>query len=163
MDDEIWKDVPGFEGRYQVSDQGRVKSLSFMQRYLLRNGREAYRRVKERIRKPKRNNSGYLTVSLQLDNVETTALVHRLVAFVFVPGHGRTVNHKDGVKKNNAAANLEWASYTENHLHAVKMGLNTQAVRVIHPTTGEAFDSITQAAKAAGVHPRTVRAKWERA
>ena len=57
---EQWKDIPGFEGRYQVSDFGRVKSLPFMQRYLLRNGKEAFRRTKEKIRKPRPINSGYL-------------------------------------------------------------------------------------------------------
>ena len=163
MDNEIWKDVPGFEGRYQVSDQGRVKSLSFMQRYLLRNGQEGFRRTKPRIRKLNRNNSGYLMIELSLDYECTTILVHRLVADAFVPGSGETVNHKDGNKKNNAATNLEWASYTENHLHAVKLGLNKQAIRVINPKTGEMFYSIAQAAKAVRVHPRTVRAKWERA
>jgi hypothetical protein len=161
-DMENWKDVPGFEGRYQVSDLGRVRALSFMQRYLLRNGQEAFRRVRQRIRKPKLNNKGYLVISLQQDNVETMFLVHRLVAQAFVPGSGETVNHMDGVKRNNTAVNLEWATYTENHLHAVKLGLNTQAVRVVHPTTGEVFDSIAQAARASHVSHRKA-ATWSRA
>jgi len=160
---EHWKDIPGFEGRYQVSDLGRVKSLPFMQRYLLRNGLEAFRRTKEKIRKLKSINSGYLTVSLWLDDEETTALVHRLVAAAFVLGEGETVNHKDGVKRNNAASNLEWASYTDNHLHAVAMGLNKQAVRVVCPATGIVYPSISQAERAAHVCHSTISATWARA
>jgi hypothetical protein len=120
---EIWKDIEGYEGRYQVSNLGRVKSLSFMQRYVLRNGYEGYRRTKERIRKQKLINSGYRTVSLHLDNVDTTKLVHVLVAEAFIDGpRDRTVNHKDGVKTNNVWTNLEWMSYQDNHLHAVENG-----------------------------------------
>lgn len=160
---ERWKDIPGFEGRYQVSDLGRVKSLSFMQRYLLRNGKEAFRKTKEKIRKLKSINSGYTTVGLCLDNVETTALVHRLVAQAFVEGSGETVNHKDGVKRNNCAANLEWASYTDNHLHAVANGLNKQAIKVVCPETGAIYQSIAQAERKANVSHKTISAKWNRA
>lgn len=160
---EQWKDIPGFEGRYQVSDLGRVKSLPFMQRYLLRNGKEAFRRTKEKIRKTRPINSGYLAISLWLDEIETNALVHRLVAQAFIEGSGETVNHKDGAKRNNRAENLEWASYTDNHLHAVALGLNKQAVRVVCPKTGTVYPSITQAEKAAHVCHNTISATWARA
>lgn len=142
---ENWGDIPGFEGRYQVSDLGRVKSLPFLQRYLLRNGKEAYRRTRERIRIPQFNNSGYAMVHLYLEDVAYPRLIHRLVAEAFVAGEGATVNHKDGVKSNNTAKNLEWASYSENHLHAVAMGLNTQARRVV--INGIEYPSVTQAVK----------------
>ena len=160
---EVWKDIEGFEGRYQISSEGRVKSLPFMQRYLLRNGCEGYRRTKEKIRRPKLINSGYLVVSLHKDNVGYGALVHRLVAVAFVPGSGETVNHKDGDKRNNRASNLEWVSYTDNHLHAVRLGLNRRAVKVICPDTGRVYDSIAQAARGARVAHRTVRKHWARA
>lgn len=160
---EVWKDIVGFEGRYQVSNLGRVKSLSFMQRYLLRNGKEAFRRTRERIRKLKSINSGYTTVALWLDDVETTALVHRLVAEAFVEGSGETVNHKDGNKQNNEASNLEWASYTDNHLHAVRTGLNKQAIKVVCPKTGMVYDSIAQASRHAKVAHQTISTKWGRA
>lgn len=159
--EENWKDVPGFEGRYQVSDLGRVKSLPFMQRYLLRNGKEAFRLTHEIIRKQKTINSGYKTVSLWLDDVETTVLVHRLVAVAFVPGSGETVNHRNGVKTRNAATNLEWASYSENHRHAVEIGLNTRAVRVAGPG-GEVYPSIRYAARATGVGEKMIRNTWRR-
>jgi hypothetical protein len=164
MTTEIWKDIVSYEGRYQVSNLGRVKSLPFMQRYLLRNGVPALRRVRERIRKLKLINSGYATVSLHLDNVGATKLVHILVAEAFIEGpRDETVNHKDGVKTNNAATNLEWATYTANHLHAVEMGLNKQAQRVVDPSTGIEYGSISQAAKATRHNHRLVSRDWARA
>jgi hypothetical protein len=126
-----------------------------MQRYLLRNKKEAYRRTSERILAQQINNSGYPVVKLYLNNECTLRLVHRLVAAAFVPGAGETVNHQDGVKTNNAASNLEWASYTENHLHAVEHGLNKQA----RPVTiaGVRYASISQAAKGERRAHRTIR------
>jgi hypothetical protein len=157
---EIWKDVPGFEGRYQVSDLGRVKSLSFMQRFVSKAGREAFRRTSERVIAQQKINSGYMLVHLNLDNQRTGRTVHSLVAEAFLPGpRAATVNHVNGVKTDNRAANLEWASYTENHLHAVAAGLNKQAVRVVDPSTGQVYHSISQAERLAGKAAR----KWGRA
>jgi CO dehydrogenase/acetyl-CoA synthase alpha subunit len=142
---EIWKDIPGFEGRYQVSDQGRVKSLPFMQRYLLRNGQEAFRRTGARILAQQLINSGYSLAHLHLDNARTALTVHSLVAQAFLPGPpGETVNHKNGVKTDNRASNLEWTTYSENHLHAVATGLRPDAIPVIAPG-GRRFPSINQA------------------
>jgi hypothetical protein len=160
---EEWKPVARFEALYEVSNLGRVRSKPAMQRYLLRNGKEAFRRVLGKVRAPKRNNSGYLLVSLFAENVEYTALVHRLVAAAFIEGSGETVNHIDGDKDNNAAINLEWASWSANHLHAVRLGLNKQAVRVVSPATGLIYDSIAQAAKAEHHNHRSIRATWARA
>ena len=150
---EIWKPILGFEGRYEISDAGRVRSLSFLQRYLLRNGREAFRRTRERIVAQQKINSGYLIVHLHLDGSRYAKLVHRLVAVNFVDGFdvGRDVNHKDGDKMNNTAENLEWLSRRDNHLHAVALGLNKQAV----PTNG--YPSIAQAAKGLRKAHRTIR------
>lgn len=123
---EQWKDVPGYEGRYQVSDQGRIKSLPFMQRYLLRNGKEAYRQTKERTLAQQQNNKGYLLVHLHRDNKRVAFTVHGLVARAFIPGGADTINHKDGVKTNCTATNLEWATWSENHRHAFATGLRTK-------------------------------------
>jgi NUMOD4 motif/HNH endonuclease len=150
---ENWKPILGLESRYEVSDLGRVKSLSFMQRYLLRNGREAFRRTRERIVAQQTINSGYTIVHLHFDGNRYAKLVHRLVAVNFVDGFdiGREVNHKDGNKANNAASNLEWTTRSGNLRHAVTAGLNTQAL----PAAG--FPSTTQAAKALNKSHRTVR------
>lgn len=123
---ETWRDIPGFEGRYQVSDAGRVKSLPFPQRYLLRNGVEAFRRTRERILKTHPQNSGYLLAHLYLGGKRTAFTVHGLVARAFAPGSGPTINHKDGVKANCAAGNLEWATWSEQHKHAWATGLRTR-------------------------------------
>lgn len=161
---EQWKPIPGCEGRYEVSDQGRVKSLPFMQRYLLRNGVEAYRRTKEKVLSTRLINSGYIIVALYLDDVRATKTVHRLVAFAFCPGYapGLDVNHKDGVKTNNAATNLEWLSRAKNHRHAVDLGLLPHATPVVDPATGVRYPSIARAAKEAKRAHRTVRKTFAR-
>lgn len=100
---EHWRDIPGHEGRYQVSDLGNV-----------RGGRG--------LLKPQLQNSGYLVVHLYMGGrgARRVVLVHRAVAFAFLPnpqGLGY-VNHIDGDKSHNAAANLEWCTNSENVLHA---------------------------------------------
>ena len=162
---ENWKDIEGSEGLYQVSDLGRVKSLSFKQRYLLRTGAEAYRTTKEKIRATQTNNRGYQLVKLHRDNECKTVTLHRLVALAFVPGYAADldVNHKDGVKANCRAGNLEWVTRSRNHLHAVDLGLNTQAIAVVDPATGIRYPSISQAAKQTRKRHRTVAAQFRRA
>lgn len=111
---EEWKVIPGFEGRYSVSNMGRVK---VHESYLnASNGNK--RRKPEKILKPNRNNSGYRTVGLgrRVDGTRRTKTIHKLVAIAFVPNpDGKPViNHKDENKDNNRADNLEWCTYKEN-------------------------------------------------
>lgn len=146
MTAEIWKDVPGYEGRYQVSNQGRVKSLPFLQRYLLRTGAPALRRTNERILSAQPINSGYLIVHLHLNNKREARLVHRLVAEAFLQKQGDEVNHKNGNKADNTSKNLEWCARSENHDHAVDLGLNTQAMKV-RLIGGGCYPSISRAAR----------------
>lgn len=144
---EEWRDVPGYEGRYQVSDLGRVKALSRIQM-----GGSGPRRVRERVLAQQTINSGYQIVHLHSDNERSARTVHRLVAEVFCAGFAADldVNHIDGDKKNNKATNLEWLVRTANHDHAVSIGLNPAAVRVRgRPLAGGPsieFDSMSQAA-----------------
>lgn len=109
---EIWKDIKGYEGLYQVSNKGRVRGVD----RILCNGAK----WKGRVLKFKKVSSGYLGVTLCKNNNIDQQLVHRLVADSFIPKEGKklTVNHKDGVKYNNAAENLEWLSYSGNLQHA---------------------------------------------
>jgi hypothetical protein len=109
---EIWKDIKGFEGRYQVSNTGKVKSLRFL-------GHDG-----ERLMKLSPHHSGYLIVQLGKHPAKTYH-VHFLVASAFLPSvDGKPiVNHIDGNKHNNHVDNLEWVTYKENTEHAIKTGL----------------------------------------
>lgn len=112
---EIWKDVEGYEGLYQVSNKGNVKSF-----YTNRN------------LKPTRHNKGYLMVGLTSNHKTKTHFIHRLVAKAFLENleQKKEVNHKDGDKTNNHIENLEWCTDVENRLHAYSMGLRTTPVFV---------------------------------
>ena len=98
---ETWKAIDGYEGHYEVSDQGRVKSLWY---------------GKEKILKPWKNHGDYLLVDLCKDGKVKHTLVHRIVAEAFIPNPNNltTVNHKDEVKTNNTVGNLEWMSLKDN-------------------------------------------------
>lgn len=165
MVSEEWMDIAGLEGVFQVSTFGRVKRLGGPRRYEHWVTRaELFRQVPDRFVKPQTINSGYLLAHLLVGQKRYAKLVHRLVAETFLGGiKGETVNHKDGNKLNNRVDNLEWASYTENHLHAVALRLNKQAVPVIDPETGIRYPSISQAAKGARRSHRVVSATFQRA
>ena len=98
---EIWRDIEGYEGLYQISNKGRVKSLH--------NG-------SERILRPVIDRYGYYYIMLYNDSVRKYFKIHRLVAQAFIsnPENKPQVNHKDENKKNNCIENLEWATAKEN-------------------------------------------------
>ena len=114
---EVWKDILGYEGIYQVSDAGRVRSVD-------RLNSRGYKR-KGVIRKLQNGNRGYKTVGLNRDGVMAYHQVHRLVAIAFIPNPDNfpQVNHTEGNKSDNRACKLEWCTAAENTEHAVKMGL----------------------------------------
>lgn len=118
--EEIWKDIEGYEGRYQVSNLGQVKRLASVT-----TGRWGITHLKELIMKQTSDDEGYLSVGLTKDNKQTSYRVHRLVAQAFIPNleNKPEVNHKDGVKYNNLSTNLEWCTDSENMIHALEHGL----------------------------------------
>ncbi len=119
---EIWKPVVGFEGLYEVSNTGKIKSLK-RQRITKGNGITI---SNERMLKPKINKFGYSTVCLFKNAKRKYCMVHRIVAMAFIPNqyNKSEVNHKDGNKINNHVSNLEWNTSTENKRHAYETGLN---------------------------------------
>lgn len=107
---EIWKDIPGFEGLYQVSNYGRVKSIKKWDVSIRAFVDD------EHILNPTDNGNGYKIVSLRKNTKRYSRYVHRLVAEAFVENehNKKIVNHKDYNKENNNATNLEWCTQKEN-------------------------------------------------
>lgn len=109
---EIWKDVEGYEGFYQISNFGRFKS---------------FHGINERIIRKRITKNGYEYVGLSIDKEFKKQTIHRLVACAFIdnPKNLPCVNHKNGIKTDNRADNLEWCTYSENNSHAFKNKLKT--------------------------------------
>lgn len=113
---EIWRDIVGYKGQYQVSNLGRVKSL-YINNYDINT--KTFKKIeRERILKPHDNKKGYLIVKLN----KKSCKVHRLVAEAFIPNPNNLpqVNHKDENKENNRASNLEFCTnkYNARYSHS---------------------------------------------
>ena len=111
---EIWKDIVGYEGLYQVSNFGRIKSFP-----------RKYTQKEIKILKPVLSKGGYLQCHLIKDGKSKTFAIHRLVAEAFLsnPNNLPEVNHKFGNKFDNYYENLEWCNSSQNKQHAFNMGL----------------------------------------
>lgn len=112
--EEIWKDITGYEGYYQISNLGRVKGLD----RIVKN-----RFFPSKIMK-KSDNKGYKMAHLSKDSIGKLFLIHRLVAKAFIPNPNNfpDVNHKDTNKSNNNVNNLEWTTEKSNTQHAIQNG-----------------------------------------
>lgn len=117
---EIWKDIPNYEGLYQVSNLGNVKSLCYGARNIRKSN-------VHKILKHSPNNWGYHKVQLYKNGKSQMLYIHRLVASLFIPNPENKVqvNHIDGNKENNTVSNLEWATPRENLEHAINLGLKS--------------------------------------
>lgn len=125
--DEIWKDVVGYEGVYQVSNEGVVKRIPHYS--TTKDGVKKY--LNERILCPVENFRGYYKVSLSKNGVTRQCFVHRIVAMAFIPNPNNyaQVNHKDEDKKNNSPDNLEWCDNVYNCKYGNKMDRQAESMR----------------------------------
>ena len=148
---EKWRDIPGYEGFYQVSDLGNIRSIRF-----------------NKIRNMKSWDShGYRAVELCMNNNRYTVGIHRLVALTFIPNpeNKPEVNHKDRNKSNNNVENLEWVTQSENVAHAYRHGVEPRPTHQNQPFQKEILDiienkkyfSIREASRQTGHKRDTIR------
>lgn len=126
---EDWRDIHGFDGYYQISESGIVKSLKRTCKMY-----QGFRTVPEKILNKQIDKDGYYCVSLSKDGQTKSFRINRLVALTFItnPDNKPQVNHKDGIKANNHKSNLEWSTSSENNLHACRTGLKSPLIGVNH-------------------------------
>lgn len=128
---EIWKDIKGYKGLYQVSNKGNVKSLN-------------YRRTgKEKILKPMVIRDGYLQMELYKNGKRKNLLIHRLVLMTFAPIDNMDkldANHKDENKQNNCLSNLEWCDKSYNNNYGTRTQKTAKPVVQLDPTTNEVIN-----------------------
>lgn len=141
---EIWKSIPDYEGAYEASDLGNIRSLA--REVSCKNGT---RISPARILKKQCNDKGYHHVRLSLKGSVKIHTVHQLIALCFMTGFikGTELNHIDGDKQNNAVSNLEKSNPIHNQLHAVRTGL-------VPKQGASKFKNVSYAAK------RTSKKKW---
>lgn len=144
---EQWKAIVGYEGIYEISDIGRVKSLKY---------------GKEKILKPGKLKNGYLHVILYKEGKKKIFKIHRLVAEAFIPNPLglETVNHMDEVKTNNVASNLEWMSIKDNNNYGSRTKraaeANAKSVEMLDKSTGEllaTYHSLKEAWRVTCINP----------
>lgn len=157
--DEIWKDIDGYNGVYQVSNFGRIRSNGF--KYVQRSSRG---KLVEKYAQPKimaqaYTVEGYLVVTLFKNGKPRQYKVHRLIAESFIPNpeNKPVINHINGIKDDNRIENLEWCTVQENTQHAHDTGLcgiNAKSKQVARlnedGSIAEVFESALQAARAYG-------------
>lgn len=118
---ENWKAIPGYEGYYEASDLGRIRSVE----RIVPHGRHGTCRQKSKVLKPALDAHQYPRVALSMGDALRTYTVHRLIALTFLGKRpeGNQINHKSGVKTDNSVSNLEYCTQSENALHSYRIGL----------------------------------------
>lgn len=150
---EIWADVVGYQSIYEVSNYGRIRTHQNKKTWSKRHN--TWRTWKQKILKDRSPKDKYARVNLWKDGNPKSLLIHRLVAFAFIPTvEGKEcVNHIDGDTKNNAVNNLEWCTHLENSRHALETGLlkTNMAVKLVNSIGIEyQFASMSRASKFLG-------------
>lgn len=155
MGNEVWKEIKGFEGWYEVSNLGRVRSVE--REITHKCGKIQINPSKIKIPQLQKSGKGYLITQLFKNSSFKKKYIHRLVAAAFIPNPEEKpqVNHIDGNTQNNNANNLEWCTQIENNKHAIETGLQVKTKRVKRVNlNGDyvIFDSVTEAAKSVGAN-----------
>lgn len=119
---EIWRDIDGYAGYYQVSNKGRIRSLD---RTIFFSDGRVRKYAGQILKRNSKTSSGYKQCILKVNGVSKYAYIHRLVAQAFIdnPENKKEVNHINGDKNDNSVENLEWVTASENDYHAVRTGL----------------------------------------
>ena len=160
MEGEVWKDIEGFEGLYQISNLGRVKRM--YREIVVQGGfikKPSTKPLKYKILSQKIDRYGYPVVTLTKDKKRKSCTVHRLVALAFIdnPLNKPSVDHKNTIRTDNRAENLRWFTYKEQlndnelskirHLEAREKATNSLKKKVRCITTGEEFECINDAVR----------------
>lgn len=145
-----WKDIPGFEGYYQASTSGQIRSL---RRAITQKGpKKSYTRIMQgKTLQPRKQNSNYYVVWLSVGSKKFPELVHRLVAKTFIPNidNKPCINHKNGIKTDNRIDNLEWCDYSDNIKHSHKIiGRKKNSKPILCIELNQKFQSIQEASTA---------------
>jgi len=154
---ETWKDIPGYEGSYQISNTGRVRSLD--RRINMDYG--ATRLHKGSVLTPQSQRSGHMYVSLKVDGIKKHMRIHRLVLLAFVgkPKKDEECLHLDGNPRNNNLVNLKWGTRKENMQQSVAHGthgsLHASRKRKVF-IQGVEYESVNKAARLLNLAPSSV-------
>lgn len=127
---EMWKDIPGYEGYYQVSNRGKVRSVARTIKYSGRWGKTT-KTIGGKLKKLVKDKNGYLRTSLYKNGKSIRRGSHQLVAWAFLPNPQKLtcINHKNGIKDDNRVENLEWCTPEYNENHAKENGLKAKGVQ----------------------------------
>lgn len=143
---EVWKPIKGYEGRYEASNLGNIRSLDRM----IKSKGEGKRFLRGRVLKKLIVRNGYEHVALCKDGRTKRVSVHRVIASTFLKRRpeDEVVNHINGIKTDNRVSNLEWCTYKQNIRHAIDTGLIVFDGRHVVRSDGVEFRSVTEAARA---------------
>ena len=155
---EIWKPVKGFEGLYEVSNMGNVRSVD---RYVMNGNRYCF--LKGKPRKPYTNSKGYLITNLSKNGQVKTYFVHRLVAEAFIPNPNDLpfIDHINTIRDDNRVENLKWCSYKENSnnpltIEHIISRKNKSVYYIDEQGKRISFKSMTEAARKIGCSSSTI-------